>query len=264
MNKLWLIFYFLISLLGCSTKTSSVLLENEPESVLISNNPIAASGKTKIKILVDPVTVLRKENLTLSVKKSSIQAQLIYYDPYGEGQLAADMVHAQLLSALSQVKDFTILFERPYPTPPQKYCVAGYKIYRVKAQLTDVEAQAETSSSGFDAHSAIFAGITTAVSMIPGAAVFASAPAIFQNSGIPVGYNITKATGAATLDIQVSDSCSGEVVLSTPVQGTFMTDQRTIGGLFSVKFSTQAKSSAEQATRVALNNAVHKIYQEIR
>ncbi len=83
-------------------------------------------------------------------------------------------------------------------------------------------------------------------------------------TGLPSVYLTTEIKGVVGIDVEAIDMKTNTVATSFPVHGTHMEASRQVGNpLFGAYIKTEARSTSSGASRVALNEAVEKLYQKL-
>ena len=83
-------------------------------------------------------------------------------------------------------------------------------------------------------------------------------------TGLPSVYLTTEIEGVVGIDVEAIDIKTNKIVTSFPVHGTHMEASRQVGNpLFGAYVKTEARSTFSGASRVALNEAVEKLYHKL-
>ena len=84
-------------------------------------------------------------------------------------------------------------------------------------------------------------------------------------TGLPTVFTNTEVQGVVGIDLVATDVATGKIVASFPVHGTHVERARQIGNaMFGASMKTEARSTFSGASRVALNDAAKRLYQELK
>jgi curli biogenesis system outer membrane secretion channel CsgG len=273
LNKKIIPFLFAAALFSSCATTSvnkaSIKANNQtPEAMEVEeiNIPYNAS-LPRFLVSVEPFTVSNSVTVRANLNGPNLCNNFNCTFSSGIQTVANDM-SAQLITALSKAKNFALIDHNAIANK-QKIKMGNFEQgpFLIKGTLTELSEIAEETDNSSGA-SFGWLGIITTI-----AGVVTDKPGLTWGgaglTGLNPSYkkNDNKRTGMVAFDIQLIDTNSNRIISSDRVLGTFTSASQSKG--FSIlgisnESKTSAKSAISQATRVALNDAVKKIWNGVK
>lgn len=237
-----------------STEVAELKIPYDPNSprFLVAVEPFRISNNLQVRTNINGANICRKVNCTYS---SGIQ------------RFGNDM-SAKLVTALSKAKNFALIDYQAIQNSRKIHKGRNERgPFIIRGTLTELTETAEASSNSNGA-SFGWLGIITTI-----AGVVTDKPGLTWTgaglTGLNPSYrnNDRKRTGIVAFDIQLVDITSNRIIAAERVTGSFTSVSKSSG--FSIlgisnKKEEFTQSALAQATRVALNDAVQKIWDGVR
>lgn len=262
----------IISIVACSSakidKSSVQATKKRPESTKVVELKIPYDPKSpRFLVAVEPFRISNNLQVKTNINGANICQKVNCSYSTGIQRFGNDM-SAKLVTVLSKSKNFALI---DYQAIEDEKLVHIGKNERgpfiIRGTLTELTEAAEVSKKSSGA-SFGWLGIVTTI-----AGVVTDKPGLTWSGAGLTGLNPSYKnndyvkTGIIAFDIQLIDSNSNRIITADRVTGSFTSVSKESGysilGI-SNKNEEFAKSALAQATRVALNDAVQKIWDGVR